>query len=332
MKIMLVAKPWRGGLGRYFFLALQDMFPEQVEWISTRPQNFIERRDFRRDPAEWWQKLRTRIEASTCDVAFFIGYRNEFRNLKRRENQILYLIDDVWMKSGDMDAFGKVFLSDPGYKSELRTILTPDQYGGVLPFGFDPFLHAANRKHQPSKNICFIGNRDTKRDPYLARLFTEGLHPLIVGNYFLKSALFWQHPFDFRPAIANEAMAGIYERHQIALNIHAKVVREGTNMRTFECAGYGIPQVIEYRNEIETYLEPGKEILTYRNADEMVAQIRLLLNDTARAETMAQAARKRALNEHTYYHRVVTAFGHLLSSDVLQKAFTKGFTTRGKAA
>ena len=104
--------------------------------------------------------------------------------------------------------------------------------------------------------------------------------------------MFWQYPFSFRPAVANDAMGDVYARHKIALNIHARVVRRGTNMRTFECAGYGIPQIVEYRPGIENYFTPEKEILIFRDVDEMAAQIHSLLDDPARAQNMAAAGAK----------------------------------------
>lgn len=328
MKILLIAKPWKGGLGRYVLRALEDMFPGQVEWISTRPQGLAERIRNRRDPENWRREFVQKIETTPCDAAFFIGWRPEFRELKPRPHYVLYLIDDVRMAAGDAAAFGKVFLSDPGYESELREILSSQQYGGVLPFAFDPELHkpAAFKGHK--RDICFIGNRDAKRDPYLARLFESGFHPLIVGNYFLNSPLFWRHPLAFRPAVANGAMGAVYARHKMSLNIHAQVVREGTNMRTFECAGYGIPQLVEYRKGIENYFTPEKEILCFRDENEMTAQIRFLLADPVRAQNMAGAARRRALAEHTYHHRIAAALGHLIPMPDVGQAFAN----KGKAA
>ena len=134
MKILLVAKPWKGGLGRYFFLALQDMFPGQVEWISTRPQDLSSYLRFRRDPVGWWGETLKKIENTTCDAVFFIGWRKEFRALRPCDRHVLYLVDDMRLTAGDAGAFGRVFLSDPGYENELLEILPAEKYGGVLPF------------------------------------------------------------------------------------------------------------------------------------------------------------------------------------------------------
>ena len=328
MKILLIAKPWKGGLGRYFFLALQDMFPGQVEWMSTRPQGLIERLIFRRDPEGWWRGFLKKIETTPCDAAFFVGYRKEFQALKPQKHYTLYIVDDVRMAAGDAAAFGRVFLSDPGYENELRAAISPQQYGGVLPFAYYPPLHKPAAARVPWGDVCFIGNRDAKRDPYLEQLFTDGLNPLIVDNYFMNSPLFWQHPLSFRPTVSNDAMGDIYAGHKVSLNVHARVVRQGTNMRTFECAGYGIPQVVEYREGIENYFEPEREILACRDPHEMAAQIRALLNDPARAQNMAAAAMRRARAEHTYHHRIAAALGHLLPEQALRETLQKTLTRK----
>lgn len=288
-------------------MALREMFPGDVEWVSTRPITFSEKIKFHRDPAGWWGNLIESINNASCRMAFFISYRNEFQSLKPSDRNILYLVDDVRLRPGDTEPFGRVYLSDPGYIPELQAVTPASKYGGVLPFAFHPALHSPEPSCARSKgDVCFIGNRDDKRDVYLARLLREKNRSLIVGNYFLKSDLFWRNPMSFRPSVANEAMGRIYARHRISLNIHAKVVRQGTNMRTFECAGYGIPQVVEHREQIEAYFEPGKEILCFRDEEEMMEQIRALLRDPMRASRMAEAARSRALAEHTYRHRVET--------------------------
>jgi spore maturation protein CgeB len=293
------------------------MFPGQVEWISTRPRSLSDYTRFRRDPAAWWGRVSRKIESRTCDAVLFVGWRKEFRALRPNEKYILYIVDDVRLAQGDGDVFGRVFLSDPGYEGELMSVLPVEKYGGVLPFAFYPPLHKPAVSRGLKRDICFIGNRDARRDPFLEALFRYRFRASIIGNYFMNSPLFWKRPWAFRRSVDNDAMGGIYARHKIGLNIHAQVVREGTNMRTFECAGYGIPQIVEYRAGIEKYFEPDKEILTFRNADEMVAQIRSLLDNPERAKTMAEAARLRASSEHTYYHRIARALAHLLPQHAL---------------
>ena len=54
---------------------------------------------------------------------------------------------------------------------------------------------------------------------------------------------------------------------------------------------------------LETWFEPGRELLVVADADGATDAYRELLADPARAEELGTRARERALDEHTYAHR-----------------------------
>jgi spore maturation protein CgeB len=93
---------------------------------------------------------------------------------------------------------------------------------------------------------------------------------------------------------------------RINLNItrraHASVPASST-ARPFELAMAGAAVVSNPYEGIERWFEPGRELLVVSSADEAVDAYRELLDDPARAEEIARAARERALDEHTYVHR-----------------------------
>ena len=141
----------------------------------------------------------------------------------------------------------------------------------------------------------------------------------IIGNYFLHHDIFWRCPWCFRPAVANEAMGRVYARHRLSINLHAQVVRHGTNMRTFECAGYGIPQLVENLPGLEKVFEPDREIATFAEEGEMLAVLDRLLNDPAGAEAMARRARRRAFREHSYHQRCIDLLAGILPSKLMRE-------------
>jgi spore maturation protein CgeB len=185
------------------------------------------------------------------------------------------------------------------------------RFAGVLPFAMSPSIHHPSGEHIKTRDVCFIGNRDPKRDAHIAALLHAPCSATIVGNYFLRSALFWRAPHRFRPRVANEAMAAVYSRHRVSLNVHAEVVAAGTNMRTFECAGYGIPQLVENRPGLTQLFESGREISTYNKPEEIPHAIASLLSDPKHTALMAERAQHRALHEHTYSHRLEQMFAAL---------------------
>jgi spore maturation protein CgeB len=71
--------------------------------------------------------------------------------------------------------------------------------------------------------------------------------------------------------------------------------------RVFEAAGAGTCLITDAWTGIETFFEPGKEILVANSAEEIV---RLLRTSTpAEAEKIGLAMRQRALRDHTYSQR-----------------------------
>jgi spore maturation protein CgeB len=310
-KILLIAKPWAGGLAAYYYAALEEMFPGEVRWLSTRPVTLAGQLQFRLDRNSWWGRIRGDIDQAESEVRFFIGSRPEFRGLKPHPGNVLYQIDAVRMEASDLEAFSRVFVSDRGYQPEVAALARPSQFAGVLPFACHPPLHfpiAGKRR----RGVCFIANRDPKRDAFVARLLDCAPQARIIGNHFGVHPLFWRRPLAFRSAVPYAKLAQVYARYQASLNIHAQVVREGTNQRTFEAAACGVPQVVERRHGIEEYFEPGREIILFDDLDEMCARLAATLADRAGSLEMAERARQRALSQHTYYHRVATALADLL--------------------
>ena len=82
--------------------------------------------------------------------------------------------------------------------------------------------------------------------------------------------------------------------------------------RVFEAAGSGSCVITDYWEGIDTFFEPGCEILVARNAGEIVDLLRTV--DAKLAKEMGDAMRKRALLEHTYALRALQVREILLHS------------------
>jgi spore maturation protein CgeB len=71
--------------------------------------------------------------------------------------------------------------------------------------------------------------------------------------------------------------------------------------RVFEAAGAGACLITDKWSGIETFFEPGREILVAENAEEIVAYLRGMSASEARA--IGGRMQLRALKEHTYTQR-----------------------------
>lgn len=304
MRVLLVAKPWRGGLAAYLNAALRERPGTEVEWIALAPGNPLGSVVRRLDREGWAERLTARIAAQRYDAAVFVNHLRAFRELPSARAHVLWLTDRPRLEPADYLPYRRVFVSDPGYAGEVREAAGDERFAGVLPFAMLPSVHAPRPTTARRRDACFVGNSDPKRDAHIAALLACGLDVTVVGNYFLRHPLYWRRPGAFRPAVANTRMGGVYGAHRLALNVHAGVVSAGTNMRTFECAGYGIPQLVEERPGLAEYFEPGREIATYREPAEIGEALARLLAVPATASRMAERARDRALAEHRYQHRI----------------------------
>ncbi len=302
-RALLVAKPWKGGLGQYFYRALQDFFTD-VKWFCTYPAGMADSLSYRADKHQWRLRLSEKIAAADYDLAIFINTIDAFSTMQHSDKNIVWLTDDPRPVSRYLKPFGKVYLADPGYQDDVIPFLKKGQFGGILPFAHLPEVHHPFNGNPSKRGVCFIGNRDPKRKTYIKALLSSGIEIAVYGNFFLKDRLFWKYPGRFHPPIANSRMGEIYSRFSLSLNIHAQVVRGGTNMRTFECAGYGIPQAVEQRPGISEYFEPGREIVVFNSPEEMVEILKVTGRDGHVLARMAKRAQERAIAEHTYHHRI----------------------------
>ena len=74
-------------------------------------------------------------------------------------------------------------------------------------------------------------------------------------------------------------------------------------MRPFEMAMMGACMVSNPWAGVEQWFEPGKEILVVGSTEEAIDCYRFLLTHDAERKALGQAARRRALADHTYRQR-----------------------------
>ena len=303
-KIVLVAKPWRGGLGAYIGMALEERFPGRVQYLDSYPARAEEKLAYRLDRSAWRRRLAERIDGLDADVVLFLNLLPEFASLPAKKGYVAWLTDSPAPVLNQLQPFARVFVSDPGYAEEVRATVGDPRYAGVLPFACQPSVHRSIAQVAGATGLCFIANRDAKRDRLLRYLFDHKRYVHIYGNYYLRHPLYWRRPWNFHPPVENAAMGRVYAKYSASLNIHAEVVRGGTNMRTFECAAYGIPQLVEYRPGLEALFDIEHEINVFHDERDILSSLDEIENDIACARRRAEHARERVLQEHTYQHRV----------------------------
>jgi spore maturation protein CgeB len=75
-------------------------------------------------------------------------------------------------------------------------------------------------------------------------------------------------------------------------------------MRLFEATGVGAALVTDEASNLGELFDPGREVVTYATADELVERVAHLLEHEDERAAIARAGQERTLREHTYDRRM----------------------------
>lgn len=157
--------------------------------------------------------------------------------------------------------------------------------------------------------LGFLGNRLPDREERVRQFFFTAA-AAFPGERFLLAGNGWDAACG---APANVRLLGhLYSRDHNAFNCTPRAVininrdsmaRFGFSppTRVFEAAGAGACLITDQWPGIESFLEPGREVLVARDGSAVAALLGDLTAD--RAARIGRAALKRVLAEHTYAHR-----------------------------
>ncbi|MDG4552986.1 MAG: glycosyltransferase [Candidatus Competibacter sp.] len=179
--------------------------------------------------------------------------------------------------------------------------------GRYLPLAADPELfHPAHAARQPE--VLFVASRTAFRETVVRGLEAPAR---IVGTDWSDLAREDFHRVRNRK-IGRARLVRLYQRHVAVLNARNEAnVEHGLNQRSFEPPACGAVVLNDDLVDLPRCFEPGREILVYRNADELNALIARLRREPEFADRVAAAGRRRVLAEHTYAHRITAILNDL---------------------
>jgi len=147
-------------------------------------------------------------------------------------------------------------------------------------------------------DVSFVGTKIVDRERYIIELKKRNIPVHLFGmGWGTKYILF-------------EEMLDIFKTSKINLNFSRDL--SGTRMqmkgRMFQVCMAGGFLLTEYAPEIEEYFEIDKEIVCFRDAEEMVDKIIYYLTHETERRAITQAGWKRATNEYTSSHMIAKVF------------------------
>jgi len=152
-------------------------------------------------------------------------------------------------------------------------------------------------------DVSFVGQHYGNRPAVLAALARRGIEVAAYG------------PGWPRGALSMDDMVAMYSRSRINLGFGG--VGPGDDFvclkgRDFEVPMAGGLYLTRYNPELQRVYDVGNEIVCYRDVDDLAAQIKALLADPARAETIRRAGHARARRDHTWRRRMDEILARLI--------------------
>jgi spore maturation protein CgeB len=81
-------------------------------------------------------------------------------------------------------------------------------------------------------------------------------------------------------------------------------MKGAVNQRVFDVPATGSFLLTDCRYQIENLFEPGKEVIFYRDINEVSELVKFYLKNDAARSQVARAAYERVIKEHTYEKRI----------------------------
>lgn len=153
-------------------------------------------------------------------------------------------------------------------------------------------------------DISFIGSYEPglydARVTYLSKLKDLDLHIWGNKNWLRTPLVKFYHGWS-----KNEEILEIYKKSKIVVNIDQQIPEEeGLNVRPFEVTAAGSFLLNDpIKDDIYRLFEEGKEVIVFKDGDDLRAKVEYYLSHNKERERIAQAGFERTKREHTYIDR-----------------------------
>lgn len=180
-------------------------------------------------------------------------------------------------------------------------------------YGFvDPDAHApANPRDEFCADLSYLGTYAADRQPVLEELFVEPARRMPQRRFVLGGAQYpdnfpWTSNIFFVRHLPPVQHSAFFSSSRATLNITRRAMAQYgycPSGRLFEAAACGAPIVSDWWEGLDTFFEPDTEVLRVDSADDV---LRALERSDDELRSIGEAARGRALAQHTAEQRAIT--------------------------
>jgi hypothetical protein len=205
-----------------------------------------------------------------------------------------------------LDELDLIVTSFPHYVERLRALGHDTEY---LRIGFDPRVLPALGDVPTLYETVFVGALFAGRQHARGNGILAAAAERVDVDVWGPGADSWPDGSALRRRHRGDAwgldMYRVLAAAKVALNRHIDVAEDyANNMRLYEATGVGTLLLTDAKRNLAELFEPGREVLTYADAGELVDQVRGVLANDERRRAIARAGQERTLREHTYAHRM----------------------------
>lgn len=291
------------------FIIANNMY-SQLMWARENNLNFLQSRDL------LYQILKAQLEMLRPEIIYFsdpITFDSNFiRSLTHKPEMILGWRNASIPEHTDFSEFDLMLTSDSGVREK---ILRHGAKNSIYSLPSVPsFLFDMCRNVEKDTDLVFTGQispEHTKRIQLLSEISKaplSGEREFSIGYYL--STVPKNIPIGIsmhnKGARWGEEMYKVLKRGKIVFNAHIDFSKnEAGNMRMFETLSMGSFLLTEHFQNINSLFEPGKEIETYQNKDDLFEKINFYLDHEAEREQIAASGRKRCRENYSMEQRAL---------------------------
>ncbi|MEX0648091.1 MAG: glycosyltransferase [Balneolaceae bacterium] len=173
-------------------------------------------------------------------------------------------------------------------------------------------------------DLGYLGTYSEDRQPPLEELLLKPAKTWSEGHFVAAGPMYpdsvnWPENVERYEHLGPEKHRWFYNSQRFTLNITRKdMIRRGysPSVRLFEAAACETPIISDYWEGLDSFFEPGKDLLISRSAEDTLRYITSMA-EAERIE-MGESARRKVLQNHTAAHRAKELTGYLEEVKILQ--------------
>ncbi|NQV77370.1 MAG: glycosyltransferase, partial [Lutibacter sp.] len=230
----------------------------------------------------------------------------EVDDIKKKKTKICLWFPDPIVNLGksyffncDYDA---LFFKEPFIVNKIKRLSNIPVF--FLPECFNPFAYEIPKnKPKPENDIVTYGSFYSWRNLQLEKFVDYNIK--FFGSdppNWLKSDLKKFH--SGYPVFLTDKSNSLLKSKIVLNNLNFGEI-QSLSARVFETAGIGAFQIFDYTESVSDIFEEF-ECVTFKNSQEMKDKVDYYLNNPFERDKIAEAARKKILNKHTYKNRIET--------------------------